>query len=404
MGRSHTTLSPSNSHRWLVCTPSAILEREFPDSRSESAEEGTVAHDLAEVELSRFLGRKTERQCDRERATIKRRKNADGGTYWGASMGEYVDEYVSIVTEKFMDAQERDPAATLLLERQLDLTEWVPGGSGYCDAVIVANGTMEVIDFKYGQKVRVDAEDNPQLRLYALGAYASLSWLYDISHAVMTIVQPRNGGVSSEKLRIGELLTWGDSIKPVAKLAAAGEGETVAGEHCTFCRVAPRCKRLAEYHQEIARHRFANPDLLSDEDIADILGRLDDLTGWANKVKEYALSEARDRKKKWPGWKLVEGKSNRKLTDEGEAMRLLEEAGYTEAQYLKPKEIQGFTNLEKLVGRKKLAELLKSVIVKPPGKPTLAPEDDPRPEFNSAKEAFKPVAEGEDDPNSTDNN
>ena len=391
MARQHALLSPSNAHRWLVCTPSACLERQFPDGKNESADEGTAAHDLAEVELSRFLRQKPPAVCDKARDKIRERRNGSGETYWSRVMDEYVDEYVSYVSNRFLEAQEHDPAAALLLERQFDLKEWVPQGSGYCDVVILANGNMEVIDFKYGQKVKVEVRENPQLRLYALGAYGELSWLYDIDTVMVTIVQPRNGGISSEELTVKELLAWGDTVKPIAKIAAEGEGEAKAGDHCLFCRAAPRCKALAEYHQEIAHHRFQNPDLLTDEDIADILGRLDDLTSWANKVKDYALQEALEHKKKWPGWKLVEGRSNRKLTNEDEAIRLLTGAGYKEKDIMKPQEIQGFTNLERVVGKKNLATILAEVIVKPPGKPSLAPESDPRPEFNSAKEAFKPL-------------
>lgn len=395
MARQHALLSPSSAHRWLNCTVSAYLERQFPDGKSESADEGTAAHDLAEVEISRFFRFKTKDVLDKERAMIQERKNSKGEPYWSRAMDEYVDEYVSYVTSRYLEAQERDSEASLLLERQVNLQNWVPQGSGYCDAVILSNDVMEVIDFKYGKGVKVEAEDNPQLRLYALGASAELSWLYDIKTVVVTIVQPRNGGISSETISMKDLLAWGESIRPIAKLAAQGEGDAKAGDHCIFCRAAPRCKALAEYHQEIARHRFQNPDLLTDDELVEVLGRLDSFTTWADKVKEYALHEAVENKKKWPGWKLVEGRSNRKISDEAKAIKILEDEGFNRQEILKPQEIKGITNLEKLVGVKKLSVVLKDVIIKPAGKPTLVPEDDPRPEFNSPKNAFKPVEEDE---------
>lgn len=386
----HAILSPSSAHRWLECPPSAVLESKFPDRRSESAQEGTFAHKWAEVQLRHFLGQDpSETVFDK---TISEMKNDD---FYNPGLENYVDEYVDVVTNKFMEAQERDRGADLLLEQRLDFQKWVPNGFGHGDAVILADGTMEIIDLKYGRNVKVEAQNNPQLRLYALGAYQELCYLYDIDHVAMTIVQPRNGGESSETLSVNELLAWGDSIKPIAEIAIKGGGEFKAGEHCQFCRAAERCKKLAEYQMEIAKHDFKDPDLLSDEDIAEILSKVDGLVSWASSVKKFALKEAVQNNRKWPGWKLVEGKSCRTITDEEKAAGYLTKAGYADNQIWKPKELYGLTALEKLVGKKKLADLLEPVIAKPPGKPTLAPESDKRPEWNSASEDFEVINDDE---------
>lgn len=381
----HAVLSPSSAHRWLACPPSAQLEAKFPDRQSESAREGTFAHEWAEVHLSHFFGDLPDDVFQRK---VKSMKESE---FYSPSLEDYVDEYVNVVTNKFFEAQDRDAGATVLLEQKLDFGEWVPHGFGRGDAVILADGMMEIIDLKYGRNVKVEAVGNPQLRLYALGAYQDLSCLYAIDSVKMTIVQPRNGGESSDTLSVEDLLAWGRSIKPIAQMAIAGKGDFKAGEHCQFCRVAERCKALAEYQFSLAQHDFKDPDLLSDEDIADVLNRVDDLVSWASSVKKYALKEAVQNDKRWPGWKLVEGKSSRAITDEAEAAKCLEEAGYTAEQIWKPRELFGITALEKVVGKKNLASLLADVIAKPPGKPTLVPESDPREEWNSADSDFEVI-------------
>lgn len=378
----HYFVSPSNLHRCLVCTPSAMLETHFPDSQSPSAAEGTLAHKLAEVELQNFL------RCN-EPLLKEQRKKLMKSEFWSQSMDDYVEEYVSEVIRRYLNIKEDDPATVLLLEQKIVLDDFIPGGFGYGDAIIVGNHTVEVIDLKYGRNVAVSAEGNPQLRAYALGAYGELSCVYDIDTVVVTIVQPRNGGVSSETVPVKDLLAWADEMRPRIELALQGEGEFVAGSHCKFCRAAVRCKALADYELEIAKKQFEDASVLSDEDIAEILGKADGLISWVNKITGYALQEAVDKGRKWPGWKLVAGRSNRKLSDEGEARKLLKEAGYTEDQFLKPQEIKGFTDLEKLIGKKKLDTLFKDVIIKPPGKPKLAPESDKRPEWNAAKADFE---------------
>lgn len=378
----HYFVSPSNLHRCLVCTPSAMLETHFPDSQSESAAEGTLAHKLAEIELQNFL------RCN-EPLREEQRKKLMRSEYWSNSMDDYVEEYVSEVIQRFFAIMEKDPATVLLLEQKLDLGKLIPGGFGYEDAVIVGSHTVEVIDLKYGRNVAVSAIDNPQLRAYALGVYWELSCIYDIDTVAMTIVQPRNGGVSSETMTAKDLLTWAEKVRPQIELALQGKGDFAAGSHCKFCRAAVRCKALADYELEIAKKQFQDASLLSDEDISEILGRAEGLVSWVNKITDYALQEAVDNGRKWPGWKLVAGWSKRKLSDEDKARKLLKAAGYTEDQFLKPQEIKGFTDLEKLMGKKKLASVLDDVIIKPPGKPKLAPESDKRPEWNAARNDFE---------------
>ena len=387
--REHAILSASGAHRWLSCPPSAKLEEKFPDQTSESAIEGTFAHTWAETQLRHFLAIGRDEADERFPQTIKDLKQND---FYNPALEDYVDEYVSIVTGKYLEACQRDHEAALMLEQRLDFSDWVPQGFGRGDAVIVADGKMEVIDLKYGKNIRVQAEGNPQIRLYALGAYAELSCIYDIDNVTVTIVQPRNGGESNETLRIDELLQWGESIKPIAEMAIKGDGDFNPGKHCYFCRARSCCKKLAAHNLAVARYEFKNPDLLDDDEVSDVLHRVDDLVKWANGVKEYALTEAVDRGHRWPGFKLVEGRSTRKITDEKKAVTLLQAQGYDADQIYKPKEIQNLTNLEKLAGKKNLAGILADVIIKPPGKPTLVSQDDPRDEFNAAKEDFEPIA------------
>lgn len=390
----HAILGGSNAHRWLICTPSARLERQFPDTAGESAKEGTFAHALAEMNLRAFLA-ESKAECAGWGKQIEELKSGKtvAGDYYDASMEEYVFEYIQTIIAKFAAAKKVDRDATLLLERKLDFSDWVPEGFGRADAVIIADGLLDVIDFKYGRNVAVSATDNPQMRLYALGAYKELDFIYDFDSVQMTIVQPRNGGTNSECLSLNALLEWGESIKPLAEAAYKGEGKLVTGPHCRFCRAAIRCRAQAEKQLEAARYEFKNADLLTDDEVADVLRRSEELTTWAHAVKEYASDQAINHGKQWPGYKIVAGRSSRKISDTEEAYRLLRVAGFEQEQLMKPAELQNLTKLEKLVGRKRLNELIGKLIVKPDGKPTLVPESDKRPAFNSAKEDFVEVPE-----------
>ena len=356
--RKHAILSASSAHRWLNCPPSARLEEHFPDEPSPYAEEGTKAHKIAEGILLDKID-----------------EPADGTN----EMFEYVSRYVEVVLEKWI------PGAQLYVEQRLDFSPWVPEGFGTGDAVIVSDDVLEIIDLKYGKGVQVSAENNPQLRLYALGAYNEFGALYDFQTVRMTIVQPRLDHVSTEELSLDELLAWGESIKPIAQQAYEGKGEFKAGPHCRFCKARRTCRARAEYHMELARYEFKDPDLLSIEEIAEILKQAEDLAAWAKEIKEHALTLAFRDGVKIPGFKVVEGRSTRKITDEAALAERLAAEGYDPFKRV----LKTITELEKTVGRKRFAELAADLIEKPPGRPTLVPESDKRPEINSAVLDFK---------------
>ena len=381
--KAHAFLSASGSKRWLACPPSAAFESQFKDKGSIFAAEGTQAHELAETALKNLLGEIDNAEYDR------RVNNIHCTAYYSPEMEDNVAVYVDTVMQKYAEAKKLTSDAMIIIEGKLDFSPWVPKGFGTGDAVIIADGRMEIIDLKYGKGVPVSAEDNSQMRLYALGAYNSFGLLYDVDAITATIVQPRLDSISSESLSLGKLIEWGESVKVIAEMAIKGEGEFCAGNHCQFCKAAVRCKALADYNLAIAQYEFAHADELDDEDIADILSRADMITKWLKAVNEYALDEAVNADKKWPGYKLVEGRSNRVITDNVAAIQALKDNGYTDVY--KPQEMIGITELEKLTGKKNFNSILKDYIDKPQGKPTLVPESDKRPEWqnNSAEEDFK---------------
>lgn len=363
----HAFLSASGSHRWLQCTPSAALERHLPDRGSVYAKEGSKAHACAEGVLTAFLkGEKAPELADVE-------------------MQQTVEAYVDLVIEKFNGARKNTPDALLLVEQRLDFSPWVPEGFGTGDAVILADRTLEVIDLKYGQGVPVSAKDNSQMKLYALGALHIYGLFYDIDQVTMTIVQPRLNDISSDTITIAELLHWGEEIKPIAQKAFNGQGEYRPGDHCRFCRAAAICKPRAEYNLELMKYEFEEADLLSDEDISFILSREKQLTNWLKTVTKYALEEAVLQDRKWPGYKLVEGRSNRVITKPDGLAKVLEQENYKPDQIYTAPALRKLTELEKLVGKAKFAELSAPYIEKPPGKLTLVPESDTRDEWTSTK-------------------
>lgn len=385
----HALLGASSAHRWLACTPSARLEAEQPDSSSVAAAEGTLAHELAEIRLTQRL--RGEKPTTPERI----RKHP----LYHPVMDEYVDMYADYLMEHLTEARQTTPDAQLLLEQRVDFSEYVPEGFGTCDAVLISDGVMHVFDLKYGKGVPVYACQNPQIRLYGLGALAAYDMIYRIDEVVMHIVQPRLDSITSEGLATGKLRSWGDSIRPKAKDAFDGNGEKVAGEHCTFCRFKFKCRTYAMHQLEIAQKRFAEPehrekepDELTPAEISGILSMVDELTRWARGVKEYALEQAM-RGTHYPGWKVVQGRSVRTITDESAAIDLLDQAGFTADRVTT---LKGLTALEELVGKKALAELLGDLIVKPVGRPTLAKDEDRRPAIETAAQSvFKPLDDDE---------
>ena len=381
----HALLSPSSAHRWLVCTPSARLEARYPDSAGESAKEGTFAHKLAELALQRYLKTIGDMKYRQEVKALKS-GNTKLGDYYTRDMDDYVGEYVDLVIQKFEDAKEKDTEAALLLEQSLDFSDWVPEGFGRGDAIVIADGTLEIIDLKYGRNTPVTAANNPQIRLYGLGAYNTFGAIYDIETVCLTIMQPRNGGESSEVLSVGDLLDWAVSIQPSAQKAYEGKGDLTPGPHCQFCRAAVRCRALAAYQLDMAKYDFKDADQLTDTEVADVL------VTWANKVKSYALTEAVEHDVHWPGWKLVEGRAVRKISEPDQAAEVLSvQYGHTEDEIYKPRELKTITQLEKIIGKKTLADELAGLLIKPPGKPTLVPESDKRREWNSAQNDFKAI-------------
>ena len=388
----HAILSASGSERWLACPPSARLEQEFENTTSQYAEEGRYAHTLAELHLQHFLGTLTKRQLN---TRLKKLKEND---FYSQEMDDYIQAYIDIAIEKINTARARSEDALIFIEQRLDFSSWVPEGFGTGDLVLIADGAVEVVDLKYGKGVSVSAIENTQMRLYGLGAYYTFDMLYDIRTVCMTIVQPRLDSISTEECSAEELLSWGKNVvKPKAQLAFEGKGEYAAGDHCQFCRARHTCRTRAATNLELAKYDFQDPPLLSDEETADVLSRAIELQSWASDVQTYALEQARDHDKKWPGWKLVEGRSNRQYVDKGTAAKALQAAGYKEDDIFE-KVLLGITAMEKLLGKKRFAELLTKaeLVVKPPGKPTLVPENDKRAELDplaSAKEDFK---KGED--------
>lgn len=383
--RAHALLGASKAEQWINCPPSARLQESIPDKRSEYADEGTAAHELSEIKLRRYIlpcNSKERKRLDDALLKIK------ANEFYGPEMENAVQDYVGIVTERFMEAKARSADAVVLLEERLDFSEWVPEGYGTGDVVLISDGVMEIIDLKYGKGVPVSAVGNPQMRLYALGAWSAYSYLYDIQEIRMTIVQPRLDNVSTDTMTVDELLEWAETVvKPAAALAHAGEGEHKAGSHCRWCKVKGNCRARADANMAALAYEFADPALLSLEEIGSILHIAEQLKAWAKDVEDFAHEQAL-KGHRIPQWKLVEGRSNRIITDKDAAWAALEAATLEWDKYLKPRELLGLGELEKRIGKKELAVLLDGLIIKPPGKPVLVPETDRRPELNSIEEEF----------------
>lgn len=387
MPDAHALLGPSGAKRWMACTPSARLEEDFPEEGTGYAAEGTLAHALAEQILRYNNGEITKEALSTRTNKIK----AD--PLYSAEMQDYVEDYANRVWETVNGIKAGCPDALVLFEQRLDLSGYVPDGFGWGDVVIVADGTVDVIDLKYGKGVGVSAVGNPQLRLYGLGAYLEHSMLYDIQKVRMTIIQPRLDNISTEEMAAEELLGWADAeVKPRAALAYAGEGEFQVGGHCRFCRARKICRARAEYNLDLAKYDFADAGLLSDEEIGEVLQKADALAHWVKDITDYALAEAL-KGKKFDGWKLVEGLSRRKYSDPAAIAMMLEVEGYGDREIYKPQELIGITDLTKLIGKKRFDSLFSNFVVKPEGKPTLVPESDKRPGLNTAGAAKKDFEE-----------
>ena len=367
----------------MNCTAAPRLEATASDSESDYALEGTLAHAYCALKLKEFLYQDT---------TAERKEIAElNDRYHTGEMDEYTDTYKTIVLEKFNAARSETTDAELMVETRLDFSEYVPEAFGTSDATIIADGTMEVIDFKYGKGVRVSAVRNEQMMIYALGAYLRHSFEYRIERVRMTIVQPRIDNVSEYELTVEELMKWAhDELRPRALEAFDGKGKQNPGEWCQFCRVKCGCKALAEKSIDTAK---AHPNglLLTPEKMAaEILPWLPIIKAWAASMEDYALQQALAGTD-YPGYKIVEGRSVRKITDDKAVIALLEKEGYDNTEFMKPAALCGIGDLEKLVGKKRLAALCADYITKPAGKPTLVTEDDKRPAYNAAANDFKDI-------------
>lgn len=387
----HAKLSASGAHRWMACPPSANLEAMLPDKSSEFAEEGTFAHSLAELIL-RYNNNEISK-----RAYTTRLNRLKKDPLYSQEMQDYIADYAQLVWEQFNEAKATCPDAQILFEQRLDFSEYVPEGFGTGDVVIIADDALQVIDLKYGKGVGVSAKGNPQLRLYGLGAYLEHSLLYDITRIKATIIQPRLDSISTEELTAGELLVWAESeVKPKARLAMDGEGAFRVGEHCRFCKAFARCRAQKEYQMELAKYGFMDAELLDDSEIGDVLARVDALVKYAEAVKAYAFDQAVNHGVRFDGWKLVEGRSNRKYADEEKAAERLIGAGYQTHDIYKKPALLGVTDMTKLVGRKRFEELLSDAVMKPEGKPVLVPESDKRPELDTAEKAKEDFPDEDD--------
>ena len=366
----HSPLSPSSAFRWIKCTPSAKLNAALPDSTSEYALQGTAAHTLCEYKLQKLLGKDA-------------KDPTENLTYFDAEMADCTDSYQQYVSEQIETAKQFCKDPIVLVEQKLDFSKWVPQGFGTGDCVIVADNVLTVIDFKYGVGVLVEAEQNPQMMCYALGALALFDSIYDIENVVMTIFQPRRDNISIYELSKKELLQWADEIlSPAAQLAAKGEGEFKAGKHCRFCKVKATCRKRAEYNLELARYDFEMPANLEDTEIEVILSKADELAAWCSDIKEYAFQQALNGKQ-WNGWKLVEGRSVRKYINEDAVAETVKNAGYDPYEH----KVLGITAMTRMLGKAKFENLLSSFIEKPTGKPALVPKSDKRPSINKAVQA-----------------
>lgn len=378
MPTKHARLSASSAFRWINCPGSVALSDQCPAPASSSyADEGTLAHAIGELKLRYVNDEISKRQLNVKMKPLLQNE------YYCGEMEEATSYYADAVIEALEAAGED---AELMIEQQFSLDRWVPEGFGTSDAVVIGGGVIQVIDLKYGKGIKVDARNNPQLRLYGLGAANLFDSLYDFDTVRMTIIQPRLDHISTEELPLSELLAWAeDDVKPRAQMAMDGTDYTAVGDWCRFCPAKAVCRKRAEYNLSIAKDDFKKPPLLSDEEIGDVLRRADELQHWVKDVGDYALEQALAGKQ-YDGWKLVEGRSVRKYADDLKVAEALKAAGYDEAM-LYERKLYGISAMEKIVGKKRLTETLGDLIVKPAGKPVLVPESDKREAINTAEAA-----------------
>lgn len=379
--RAHASLGASKASQWLACTPSIRLGEQYEETTSIFAKEGTFMHELSELYLSYKLKQITQAQLNKKLKQMKQNE------FYNAEIEQAVQTYVDVVTEKMNEARARSKDPLILIEQKVDFSPWVPEAFGTGDLILLSGNRLEIVDLKGGKGVKVSAVENPQMRLYALGAINSFGVLFDIDSVLMTIVQPRLDNISSDEMQVDELLEWAEEVvKPRAELAFKGEGDFIAGEHCRFCKVKASCRARAEENLKLACMDFQKPPLLTDDEVVEVLTSIDQLMSWAKDVQEYAFAMAMNENKQWPGMKLVEGRGSRKYSDENAVVDALTAAGY-DSDVIYKKSLNTITTLEKELGKKAFQELLGSLITKAPGKVKLVPEEDKRPEIKASPEA-----------------
>ncbi|MFV5769539.1 DUF2800 domain-containing protein [Mammaliicoccus sciuri] len=369
--RGHALLSASGAERWIKCPPSVRASEGIGDQTSVFAQEGTFAHELSELYFSYMYEGLSSYDFEAQLQEFKENE------FFNEELNDYVKEYVVEVEERINEAFARNKDAILMFEERLDLTDYVPEAFGTGDVIVYSEGILEIIDLKFGKGVEVSAIENPQLRLYGLGAYELLSLIEDIHTVKTTIIQPRLNNISTEELDAQELVKWGkEVVMPQAEKAYKGEGEFNAGSHCRFCKIKHSCRARAEANA-IPEEKRKSPNLLTDDEVAELLHKIPDIKKWAEDVLSYATEQAHKNNKQYKGWKVVEGRATRKITDQQALLDKLKSNDYDEKELTETK-LLSLTKLEKVVGKKKLAEEAGDLIVKPQGKPTLAVESDKR--------------------------
>lgn len=374
----HALLSASSADRWLHCTPSARLTEGLPDRSTQYTQEGRLAHAIGELRLRKqFLEPMSQKAFTARLNKLKKDPSFD------PEMLHTTEEYLDFVVEQVLAFPHRPYVA---VEQQLDLSDFVPEGFGTADCILIGDGVLHVIDYKHGQGNPVDAEDNPQLKLYALGALMRYHQLYSIETVRMSIVQPRAGGIKTWETSRDALIDWGVStVRPLADKAFAGEGEQTPGAWCQFCKLKGSCRARGQY---LALEAFGQKPAatFSHEELGDILRRAQGLAGWVKDLEDYAL-QAELSGQDIPGWKAVEGRSVRQFDDPQAALAALKAAGFDEALFYERRQLT-LAQLEKALGKKAFQEAAGAHIITPPGKPTLVPDTDKRQAINAAAEAF----------------
>lgn len=363
--REHARFSPSAANRRLNCPPSLVLEEQFTDEESQYAAEGSAGHKLAEHLIKKHLKQKSERPAS---------------DYYSDELVEAVDEYVSYVIGEIEAAERVCTNPVFSVEQRVDASEYVEGCFGTADMVVITDKVVHVIDLKLGKGIPVYAQENSQLMIYGLGILSMAELLYDVETVRLTIFQPRLNNSSTWDISPDALKTWGEEIlKPRGAMALMGAGEFSSGSWCRFCKARNQCRARTEEFLTLAKMEFRQPALLSDDEMAEILKVADELAKWASDVYSFAQNQAIVHGKEWPGFKLVEGRSNRKYTNEEEVAEAAMVAGYTD---IYKRSLVTITEMERQMGKQEFNRILGHLVYKPQGKITLVPDSDKREKIN----------------------